>query len=85
VAGMNVTKDWEQRRRLLDLLVTSDDAAAVRAAAAPYGVRYLLVDPALLARHPSVTLADLDRRSGLRRVHFSGDPEGDFVAVYRLD
>ena len=85
VAGMNATKDWDERRRLVDLLVTSDDAAAVRAAAAPYGVRYLLVDPALLARHPSVTLADLDRRSGLRRVHFSGDPEGDFVAVYRLD
>lgn len=85
VAGMNATKDWAQRWRVLDLLVTSDDAAAVRAGVAPYGVRYLLVDPALLARHPPVTLADLDRRPGLRRVLLSGDPEGDFVAIYRLD
>ncbi|PYQ04820.1 MAG: hypothetical protein DMF83_17220 [Acidobacteria bacterium] len=83
--GMNATKDWEQRGRLMDLLVSSEDGAAVRAAAAPYRVRYLLVDPALLARHPPVTLADLERRPHLRRVHFSGDPEGDFVAIYRLD
>jgi hypothetical protein len=33
-----------------------------------------------------VTLADpVERRPHLRRVHLSGDPEGDFVAVYRLD
>ena len=85
VGGMNATNDWEQRRRLVDLLVTSEDGAAVREAAAPYGVRYLLVDPPLLARHFPVTLADLERRPHLRRVHFSGDPEGDFVAIYRLD
>ena len=85
VGGMNVTRDWEQRVRLVDLLVSSEDGAAVRAAAAPYGVRYLLVDPALLAHHSAVTLADLERRPHLRRVHFSGDSEGDFVAIYRLD
>jgi hypothetical protein len=68
----------------MEALVRSDDGAAVRAAAAPYGVQYLLVDPALLARYPPVTLADLDRRPHLRLAHLSGDPQGDFVAIYRL-
>jgi len=83
--GMNATKDREQRLRLMDLLVGSEDGAAVRAAAAPYRVQYLLVDPALLAGHSPVTLADLERRPHLRRVHFAGDPEGEFVAIYRLE
>ena len=83
--GMNQARDWEKRWRLMELLVRSDDGAEVRAAAAPYGVRYLLVDPALLARYPPVTLTDLDRRPHLRLAHFSGDPEGEFVAVYRLE
>ncbi|HEY2941822.1 MAG TPA: hypothetical protein VGN09_05255 [Vicinamibacteria bacterium] len=83
--GMNATKDWGQRLKLIELLVRSEDGTAVRAAAAAYGVQYLLVDPALLARHPPVTLADLDRRPHLRRVHFAGDPEGEFVAIYRLE
>ena len=85
IAGsMNRPRDWERRWRLIEILVRSDDAAEVRTAAAPYGVQYLLVDPALLARYPPVTLADLDRRPHLRRVHFSGDPDGDFIAVFRL-
>lgn len=86
IAGsMNRPRDWERRWRLIELLVRSDDAAEVRTAAAPYRVQYLLVDPALLARYPPVTLADLDGRPHLRRMRFSGDPEGDFVAIYRLE
>jgi len=83
-ASMNQPGDWKQRWGLIELLVRSDDAAEVRAAAAPYRVQYLLVDPALLARYPPVTLADLQRRSHLRLAHFSGDPHGDFIAVFRL-
>jgi len=82
--GMNVSRDWNERWRVMDTLVKGEDGAAVRAAAAPYRVQYLLVDPALLARYAPVTLADLERRPHLRRVHFSGDPDGDFIAVFRL-
>jgi hypothetical protein len=85
IAGsMNRTRDWERRWRLIEILVRSEDAAEVRTAAAPYRVQYLLVDPALLARYPPVTLADLGRRPHLRLAHLSGDPERDFVAIYRL-
>lgn len=82
--GMNVSRDWNERWRVMDTLVKGEDGAAVRAAAAPYGVQYLVVDPVLLARYAPVNLADLERRPHLRRVHFSGDPDGDFIAVFRL-
>jgi hypothetical protein len=82
--GMNRSRDQEERWRVMDALVKSEDGAAVRAAAAPYRVEYLLVDPALLARYAPLTLAELERRPHLRRVHFSGDPDGDFIAVFRL-
>jgi hypothetical protein len=82
--GMNASRDQEQRRQLMDTLVRGEDGAAVRAAAAVYGVQYLLVDPALLARYAPLALIDLERRPYLRRVHFSGDPDGDFIAVFRL-
>jgi hypothetical protein len=84
VGGMNGTRDWAQRWRTVQALVTQADGDTVRAAAAPYGVEYLLVDPALLARYPPVTLAEIEQRPHLRRVHFEGDPDGDFVAVFRL-
>jgi hypothetical protein len=83
--SMNRPRDFERRWKLVEDLVKSDDGAAVRAAAAPYGLRYLIVDPALLARFPTVTLDALQRRPHLRLVHLSGDPEGDFVAVFQLD
>jgi len=32
-----------------------------------------------------VTLQDVDRRPYLRRVHFSGDPEADYVALFAVN
>jgi hypothetical protein len=83
--GMNGSRDQEQRWRVMGALLKDEDGAAVRAVAAPYRVQYLLVDPALLARYAPVTLSDLERRPHLRHVHFSGDPDGDFIAVFRLE
>jgi hypothetical protein len=83
--GMNRSWDQERRWEVMDLLVRNEDGDRARKAAAIYRVEYLLVDPALVARYPTVTLADLARRPHLRRVHFSGDPDGDFVAVFRIE
>jgi hypothetical protein len=83
--GMNASADASRRWLLLEALLRDTDGRAVRPAAAEYGVRYLAVTPALLKRHPPVTLADLDRRPHLRRVHLTGDPHADFVVVYRLE
>lgn len=84
VAGMNATRDWRERRGLQEQLLTSEQPRAVSDAAARYGVGYLLVGPAYLAEHSALTLADLDRKGHLRRLHLAGDPDGDFVAVYRV-
>ncbi len=84
VAGMNATRDWRQRVVLQGELLGSERPRTVSQQAARYGVRYLLVGPALLARHPPLTLRDLDRKRHLRRLHLAGDPGGDFVAIYRV-
>jgi hypothetical protein len=84
VAGMNATRDWRERLGLQEQLLTSENPRAVSAAAARYGVGYLLVGPAYLAEHSALTLADLDRKGHLRRLHLAGEPDGDFVAIYQV-
>jgi hypothetical protein len=84
VGGMNASRDQRQRWQAMETIVKGEDGGAARTAAAPYRVRYLLVDPALLERYAPLRLDDLERRPHLRRVHLSGDPGGDFIAVFRL-
>ncbi len=52
--------------------------------AARYGVSHLVVTKELLDA-AGVTLQDVDRRPYLRRVHFSGDPEADYVALFAVN
>jgi hypothetical protein len=77
-------KDAARRFEAEELLVRGTDGDAVRAAAAPYRVAYLVVTPRLLEAFPGVTLADIEARPFLRRVAFAGDPAGDYVAIYGL-
>ena len=51
--------------------------------AAPFGVTHLAVTRSLLSRYGQ-SLAALEARSHFRRVYFTGDPAGNFVAVLEL-
>lgn len=82
--GLNPTRDWAQRRAAWRLLALGTDAKAVRRALSPYGVQYFLVTPELLTTFPGLTLADLESRPHLERVSITGDPGGDFVAIFRI-
>lgn len=79
-------RDWRERWRLQGMLVEGRDPDAVVAEAAKWGVGYFVVTPYLLKHYYRGT--DLDRIGALahlRRVFFSGDPERDFVAIYRVE
>ena len=52
--------------------------------AARWGVRYLAVTPAFLARYPAASLGAIEARPHYRLVHFTGDRAGDFVAIFEL-
>lgn len=82
--GLNSTADWEHRREAWRLLALEADAKAVRAALSSYRVSYFVVTPDLLAAFPGLTLAELERRPHLERVHLTGDPAADFVAIFRI-
>jgi hypothetical protein len=82
--GLHSPPRREERERLEDDLFSGVDVGRARAAAARFHVRYVLVTPAVLGRHPGVTLEQLGKRPDLERVHLSGPPSGDFIAVFRL-
>lgn len=77
--------DGAERVRVEGLLMRGDDGRAVASAAAPYGIRYLVVTPRLLADYPEVTLEQLRARPHFREVHLTRDGAQDFVAILRLD
>ena len=81
--GLHPGPDLDTRLHVLATLVEAEDAATLRASAAPYGVTYLAVTPSLLAQH-GLSLAQLEARSHFHRVYFTGDPAGNFVAVLEL-
>jgi len=51
--------------------------------AARFGVTHLVVTPELLAEM-GVSLGEVEARPYLRRVHFAGDPEGEYVALFAV-
>lgn len=81
--GLYRGPDFDARLQVLDTLLQAEDAGTSRASAAPFGVTYLAVTRPLLARH-GLGLERLETRSHFRRVYFTGDPAGDFVAVLEL-
>jgi hypothetical protein len=83
--GLHSPGDAAARLRLQALLLEGGEPAAARAEAARYGVRYLVVTSAFLARHPPATLEALEARPDLRLVHFTGERRREFVAVLELD
>ena len=83
---LHLPKDYQRRWRLQEMLVRGEDADAVLAEAARYGVRYFVVTPFLLANHyPDADVGAIGARSHLRRVFFSSDPGGDYVAIFRVE
>jgi hypothetical protein len=72
-----------EREALETRLLERTDPADVNEAAARYGVRYLVVTPAVLARHQELTLSALEARPSLERVHLWGTA-ADFVAIFRV-
>jgi len=77
--------DGGARVKVEQVLMREDDGRAVAAAAAPYGVRYLVVTPRLLMAYPEVTLEQLQARRHFKTVHLTRDGAQDFVAVLRLE
>jgi hypothetical protein len=77
-----VPRDYGARVRLSEALMRGGPGDP-RAEAARYGVRYLLVTPALVS-DLGVSLEDVDARPYLRRVHFDGDPRGEYVAIFAV-
>ena len=78
-------RDWDERWRLQGMLVAGPDPEAAVAAAARYGVRYLVVTPYLLSTYYSGTdLGRIGAQRHLQSVFFTGDPDGDYVAIYRV-
>jgi hypothetical protein len=79
-------KDYERRWRLQGMLVAGPDPDAAIAEAARYGVRYVVVTPAFLTSYyPASDIGQIGAQRHLRRVFFSGDPDGDFVAIFRVE
>jgi len=83
---LHMPKDHDRRWRLQGMLVEGRDADAVLAEAARYGVRYFVVTPSLIQSYYRGTdLGRIGAQPYLRRVFFSGDPEGDFIAIFRVE
>jgi hypothetical protein len=78
-------RDDAERERIEAIIVTQDDAAAVRAAAARYGVTHIAITDALLRLHPGLTLARIDARPHMRRLLLAGEPAGEFLALYAIE
>jgi hypothetical protein len=75
-------RDYTARASLNEALLRGGPGDP-RVEAARYGVRYVLVTPVLVA-DLGLGLQDLDARPYLRRVHFDGDPRGEYVAIYAV-
>jgi hypothetical protein len=75
-------RDYAARVRLNEALLRGGPGDP-RVGAAHYGVRYLLVTPALVS-DLGVKLEDVEARPYLRRVHFDGDPRGAYVAIFAV-
>ena len=82
---MHSPGDRARREALEEQLVRGTDPAGARSTAQAYGVRYLAVTPAFLAQYPGASLEVLERRADLREVHRSGEAQGDYVALFRIE
>jgi hypothetical protein len=76
--------DHADREAVLETLLRGTDAAEVRAAAARYRVRYLIVTPALLDPRPGVTLDTLAERAHWEPLLYTQEGEEPPVVVFRL-
>jgi hypothetical protein len=83
---LHLPKDYARRWRLQGMLIDGQNPDAVLAEAAHYGVQYFVVTPYLLANYyPGADLSRIGALGHLRSVFFSGDPRGDFVAIFRVE
>jgi hypothetical protein len=83
--SLHMPPDWADRSEVQRLLVSGRDPEAVLAASARYGVRYLVVTPSFLRDHfPGESLAKLRELRHLQAVFFTGDPSGEFIAIFRV-
>lgn len=83
-AGLHGPPRLEERRDIEERLLRRSTVEDIREARSRFGIRYLAVTPAALAAYPGLTLAELLARPQLERVHLTGDPRREFVAIFRL-
>lgn len=83
-ARLNRPRDYAARDALETALVRGSDPDATARAHERFGVRYLVVTPALL-RPFRLKLEDLRRRADLTLVHVTRERPRRFVAVFRLE
>lgn len=80
--SLHMPKDYGARVRVENMLVRGEAGAA--SAARERGVTHLVATPALFNVYPEASLLLLRSRRDLREVHFTGDPAGDFVALFEI-
>ena len=81
-ANAMLPRDLDRRRAAVGALLRATDAAAARAAGAPYGVTHLVVTPDVVFRY-GVPLAEVEARPHLRRVYASESP-GDYLLIFEI-
>lgn len=76
-------RDTHDRLAFEKALVAGGDAELVASGRKRWGVSHLLVTPTFLAEQ-GVSLDALRSRRDLREVHFTGEPAGEFVAIFEI-
>jgi hypothetical protein len=82
-ARLNTPRDASARNAAERALLRGDDAAARRGAFERFGVRWLVVTPALLEQH-GTDLATLRQRADLQETHLTREGAQRFVAIFRV-
>ncbi|MCI0410756.1 MAG: hypothetical protein L0191_19715, partial [Acidobacteria bacterium] len=75
---------YQRRVSLETVLLEEGSEQAATELRTLYGVSHVVVEPDLLGAHPRLTLDRLRSRPNWEEVFVAGDPERDFVAIFRV-
>jgi hypothetical protein len=82
--NMSSPPRMHDRIRIQEQLLRGELSERLRVERESFGIRYLLVTNDWLLRIRSVSLDDLLARTDLALVHMTGQPDGNFVAIFRF-